>query len=183
MDSNPLTVCRSNADCVIGAADGVAVALWVHQTRPEDVAALAEAAGRARRGPHRWVKLIQIVPDTAITPDAHARTALARMLRGLLGVVSHSVIVHEADGFRAAMVRSIVTGVAALSNPGFPHRVFARLPDAIEWMCEGATVPGARSLEMRQIEATVRQLRTGAARGGATPGGLTKERAPTLDCR
>jgi hypothetical protein len=89
----------------------------------------------------------------------------------------------QADGFRATTIRSIVTGVAALSNPGFPHRVFAKLPDATHWMCEDS-VPGARPLEARQIEALVQHARASAAvaRGpGQRP--PAKESAVSVECR
>lgn len=167
MEPKQLTVVRSNADCIIGAAEGVAVAVWVQHTLVEDVAALGDAARRAVRGPRQPVKLVQIVSATAITPDGAARAALARMLRGLQGTVSHSAIVHEAEGFRAAMVRSIVTGIAALSNPGFPHRVFARLLEATAWMCDDGAALGPRTFEAQHIEAVVERLRSGprSARG------------------
>jgi hypothetical protein len=180
MDLNQLTIFHSNADCVIGAADGVAVALWVRDTSAEDVAALADAARRALRS-HESVKLFQIVSATAAAPDGRARTALARMLRGLQGSASHSAIVHEAEGFRAVMIRSIVTGVASLSNPGFPHRVFAKLPEATAWMCESAS-PGSRLFEPRQLEAVVQQIRT-SGDGMPALARRTKERAISLERR
>jgi len=162
MDAPSVTLCRSNVDCVIGAADSVAVAFWLHQTTVEDVEELGRAARRAQQGSSERVRLVQIVPQTAATPDARVRAALARMLRGLQGIVSHSVIVFEGEGFRAAMVRSIVTSIASLSNPGFPHRVFATLPEAAAWMCDRR---GA--LDARQIEAIVQRVRTAIARGEA----------------
>jgi hypothetical protein len=166
MDPPSVIVCRSNADCVIAAAEGVAVAFWLCHTNVEDVEELARAVRRAQRGSTQRVKLVQIVPQTATTPDAPARAALARMLRGLQGIVSHSVIVFEGEGFRAAMVRSIVTSIASLSNPGFPHRVFARLPEAAAWMCGGSAALGAR-----QIEAVVQHIRTAIVRVGAAARG------------
>jgi hypothetical protein len=163
MDPPALIVCRSNADCVIAAAEGVAVAFWLCHTNVEDVDELARAARRAQQGSTERVRLVQIVPQTAVSPDARARAALAHMLRGLQGVVSHSVIVFEGEGFRAAMVRSIVTSIASLSNPGFPHRVFAQLPDAAAWMCAGRA-----GLDAGQVEAVVQHVRTTIVRGGAS---------------
>jgi hypothetical protein len=128
------TITRSNADCVLGYANGIAVALWRYNTTAPDVQELERTALLAHGAHARPIALIQVVPASALTPDAAARTALARMLLNLNGRVSHSALVHEAEGFRAAMIRSIVTGIAALSNPGFPHRVFARLEEAVAWM-------------------------------------------------
>lgn len=148
MDANEVTICRTNSDCVFGFARGVAVAFWRFHTNAQDVLELEATASQARKASGQPVALIQVVPASAITPDAEARAALARMLRNLYGSVSHSAIVHEAEGFRAAMIRSIVTGVAALSNPGFPHRVFGRLPEAVAWISQENPRLGARKLTM-----------------------------------
>jgi hypothetical protein len=136
--------------------------LWRYHTSADDVRELEAAARRAHEASGRAVGLIQIVPSTAVSPDSHVRKELARMLRDLNGVVSHSAIVHEAEGFRAAMVRSIVTGVAALSNPGFPHRVFTKVPEAAAWMAESDP-----QMSPFVIAATVAQVR---AMVSPTPG-------------
>jgi hypothetical protein len=137
MAANQVTICRGNGDYVVGFARGFAVAYWRYHTSAEYVPELEAAARRAHKAFGAPIGLMQIVPASAITPDSRARTALVQMLRSLNGIVSHSAIVHEAEGFRAAMIRSIVTGVAALSNPGFPHRVFAEVPEAANWMSQG----------------------------------------------
>lgn len=137
MEANQVTICRGNTDYVVGFARGLAVAYWRYHTNAEYVPELEAAALRAHKAFGGPIALMQIVPGSAITPDSRARAALVQMLRSLNGFVSHSVIVHEAEGFRAAMIRSIVTGVAALSNPGFPHRVFAEVPEAANWISHG----------------------------------------------
>jgi hypothetical protein len=157
MKSREVTLCQKNADCVIGYGAGLAVAVWRYHTNAEDVPELATAARRAHAASGHPVGLVQIVPATAITPDGPARAALARMLRELGGVVASSAIVHEADGFRAAMIRSIVTGLTTLSNPGYPHRVFAKLTDAAVWMSQGNG-----HIHAEDIALIVRQLRAGA---------------------
>jgi hypothetical protein len=136
MEATAVTVCRGNPDYVVGYARGVAIAFWRYNTNAEYVAELEATAVRAHKAFGERIGLIQVVAGSAITPDGRARGALAQMLKSLNGIVSHSAIVHEAEGFRAAMIRSIVTGVAALSNPGFPHRVFAEVPEAAGWMSQ-----------------------------------------------
>jgi hypothetical protein len=134
--TNEVVIARKNSDCVIGFTSGVAVAFWRFNTTAADVLELQRAAGQAYDASGKPIALVQIVPGSAVTPDSHARTALARMLTTLHGRVAHSALVHEAEGFRAAMIRSIVTGVAVLSNPGFPHRVFSTLAESITWMTQ-----------------------------------------------
>ena len=136
MEANQVTICRGNSDYVVGFSRGLAVAYWRYHTKAEYVPELEATALRAHKAFGGSIALMQIVAGSAITPDGRARGALVQMLRSLNGFVSHSAIVHEAEGFRAAMIRSIVTGVAALSNPGFPHRVFAEVPEAANWMSQ-----------------------------------------------
>jgi hypothetical protein len=155
MKEGEVTICRTNADHLIGFADGLAIAFWRYHTNAEDVPELANAARRAQAACGRPVGLIQVVPASAITPDGPARAALAGMLRQLDGVVSSSAIVHEAEGFRAAMIRSIVTGLATISKPNFPHRVFGKVGEAAVWMSQSD-----RSASAERIARTVFQLRS-----------------------
>jgi hypothetical protein len=161
MKAHEVTICRTSPDYAVGYAAGVAVAVWRYHTNAQDIPELASAARRAYAACGQPIGLIQIVSATAITPDGPARAALARMLRELSGVVASSALVHEAEGFRAAMIRSIVTGLTAMSSPGYPHRVFAGLRDAAAWMSESnARAPA------KQIEHGVGQIRAAAFREG-----------------
>jgi hypothetical protein len=172
MDAGSVTIARSNADCIIGFAEGVAVAVWLHHTNIEDVAELGRTVRRAHHGSRDSVRVVQVVTQTATTPDARVRAALASLLRGAKGIVSHSVILYEGEGFRAAVVRSIVTSIASLLNPGFPHRVFGRLPDAAAWMSGGDASPNAR-----QIEEVVQRVRAAIVGSDGPTRGATERSA------
>lgn len=137
MPPDAVEITRVNSDCVLGFGAGVAIALWRYETTGADVLELQKTAERAHAAAGQPIALIQVVAASAIPPDAQVRTALGRMLASLLGRVSHSAIVHETEGFRAAMIRSIVTGLVALSNPGFPHRVFSTVEESVSWMTSG----------------------------------------------
>jgi len=136
LKANEIGVVRTNSDCAICFGSGVAVAFWRLYTKVADVAELESAAAQAHEASGKPIALVQIVATSAIAPDTHVRAALGRMLTNLQGRVSCSAIVHEGEGFRASMIRSIVTGVVALSNPGFPHRVFSTLAEAVNWMIQ-----------------------------------------------
>ena len=134
MKAEHVTICQVNPDYVVGFVPGLAVAFWRQHTRPEYVQQLEAVARQAYKASKQPIGLVQIAPVTAIAPDARARTALVRMLRALDGTVGCSALVHETEGFRAALIRSIVTGLAALSSPGYPHRVFTTVGEAAAWM-------------------------------------------------
>lgn len=137
MGAIQVALCENDEDHVVGFGEGLAVVLWRLRTDAGVVPGVEAAARRAHADARHQVGLIQVVAPAAIAPDGAARAALVRALRQLDGVVSHSAIVHEAEGFRAAMIRSIVTGIATLSNPGYPHRVFATVLEAADWMSRG----------------------------------------------
>lgn len=152
--ANQLEVTHKNSDCAIGFTSGVAVAFWRLHTKAADVLELQRAAGQAFEVSGTSIALVQIVLSSALAPDSYARAALAHMLTTLHGRVSHSAIVHEGEGFRAAMIRSIVTGVVALSNPGFPHRVFSTLAESVTWMTKAD-----QRLDAAKINLTVAKVR------------------------
>ena len=155
MEAEHVIICQVNPDCVIGFVPGLAVALWRHHTHPESVQQLEVAARQAYKASKQPIGLVQIAPGTALAPDARARTALVRMLQALNGTVGCSALVHEAEGFRAALIRSIVTGLAALSNPGYPHRVFTTVGEAAAWM--GNHQQGLIPARVRRVVAEVRE--------------------------
>jgi hypothetical protein len=171
MKADQVTIFRMSSDHVVGFTAGLAIAFWRFHTNADDVPGLAEAARRAQAACGKRVALIQVVPATAITPDGPARAALANMLRQLDGVVSSSAIVHEAEGFRAAMIRSIVTGLATLSQPAFPHRVFAKVGEAATWMSalDGGARPERIALAVSQVRSnlTPPRVRSSTAQRGA----------------
>lgn len=164
MKTNEVAIARRNADCVIGFTNGVAVAFWRLHTHATDVLELQRVAGQAYDASGKPIALVQIVPGSALAPDGQARTALARMLANLHGRVSHSAIVHEGEGFRAAMIRSIVTGVVALSNPGFPHRVFSTLAESVTWMSQSDS-----RFDASKITSTVAKVRAAVSIEVETP--------------
>ena len=166
-----VAVCANTPDHVVGFGEGLAVVVWRHQTDAGDVSGMETAARRAHQAAKHQVGLIQVVAPSAIAPDGPARAALAVALRQLGGIVSHSAIVHEAVGFRAAMIRSIVTGIATLSNPGYPHRVFATVREAADWMSRGN-----ERLDAQRIVSVVARVRAEIPGAGVAAGATPPER-------
>ena len=59
-------------------------------------------------------------------PPAASRNELAATLRGA-SFIKASAVAFEGQGFRAAAVRGVVTGLTALARQPFPHKVFAHV--------------------------------------------------------
>lgn len=84
------------------------------------------------------VLILTVVEEGAPMPDAAARNELGRMLKSGAGRTKKSAVVYEGDGFRAAAVRSVVTGISVFSKPPFPHKIFARVADAAGFLASEA---------------------------------------------
>jgi len=130
-------VVRSTGDFAAGFSGQLVAVVWRVRTLDEDVALTTSLVCSVHEATQQLVGLIQIVPPEAVVPDGRMRKTLVKMLRGFEGRVSNSAVIQLGSGFRAAIVRSVVTGLAALSTPSYPHRVFATLREAASWMHEG----------------------------------------------
>ena len=102
------------------------------------------------------VLLLTIVEDGAPMPDASARDALGRLLKSGVGKTKKSAVVYEGDGFRAAAVRSVVTGLSVFSKLPFPHKIFAKVSDAAGFL---ATEAG-HGMTGTQLVTIVRDVRS-----------------------
>jgi hypothetical protein len=78
--------------------------------------------------------VLVVVEQQASPPSAEPRAELVRMFREHTKQILVSGVAMEGQGFRAAMVRSVVTGIAFLIQPTFPLRVFDGLGPATTWM-------------------------------------------------
>ena len=65
----------------------------------------------------------------------------------------------EGSGFRAAAVRSVVVGLTMLAKQGFPHKVFANLPDAADWLDAELAHTVADPFSARDLCRAIRELR------------------------
>jgi len=74
------------------------------------------------------------IPTEAHPPPSEAREAVAIFLRSAAGKVRMSAVMHEGFGFRAAAVRSVVTGLSMLVRLPYPHEIFATVEQAANWL-------------------------------------------------
>jgi hypothetical protein len=78
--------------------------------------------------------LMTIVEQDASMPGYEAREAVAVFMRAGAGRIRMSAVVHEGAGFRAAAVRSVVTGFTMLAKVPYPHRIFATVEQGAKWL-------------------------------------------------
>ncbi|WP_437287418.1 serine/threonine-protein kinase [Sorangium sp. So ce406] len=97
--------------------------IWLQETAEDDVRRVSEACAEFAKQHPRGIGLLTIVEGEAPLPQAAARRALARFLAEASAFIRCSAVVLEGSGFRAAAVRSVVTGLSLVARQRFPHRV------------------------------------------------------------
>jgi len=165
-------VTLASDDLAICYWQNLVVVVWTGNTLPHHVADIRFAVERARKASDGPVCLLQLVIPEAAIPDSGARTALSNMLRSFEGTVSHSAVVHFGSGFRACVVRSVVTAISALRRQGFPHQVFGSIQDSITWL-----VSNVKALQPSPTYRMAQQFYDEAVAGGSRAERLPQTRA------
>jgi hypothetical protein len=81
--------------------------------------------------------LLTIIENGAdVTTPADARNAMSKALNDYERWLRAAAIAYEADGFKATIVRSVVTAINLISGARFPNRVFRDNREALQWLGE-----------------------------------------------
>jgi hypothetical protein len=147
----------ADADCLIATWNNVVICVWCKATNGVGVAALHTAYDAHAKEHPQGVFLMTIVEQHAETPSQAIRAAIARFLEKGAGRTTLSAVVQEGTGFRAAFVRSIVTGVALLAKLPYPHKVFGSVTEATIWF--RIVAPVAQPWSDEQLIEAVREVR------------------------
>jgi hypothetical protein len=120
----------------IGESEVLLVCMWRTVTTLEAIAKLKESAQRMAKGKAGRVAFFTVVEADAEMPDTAVRDALAAMFRSVSDSVICSALVFEGQGFRAAAVRGITTGINLVARQPFPHKVFSNVDEGATWMAK-----------------------------------------------
>jgi hypothetical protein len=148
MSEPQLVVVEATATHTIGLWRNFAVVIWRRETVPEGLTALQTKLGELSRQHPKNVCLMQVIESTGTAPETEVRTALAQLLTSFHEHIVSSSIVFEEAGFRAAVVRAVVTGVTLLARFGFPHVVFSAVGEAAVWHARLAKKGEVRASEL-----------------------------------
>lgn len=96
--------------------------------------------------------LLTIVDVPAPLPALEVRMELVASLHRANGKLARSAVVYEGEGFRAASVRAVVAGIAMFSRPTYPHRVFAQVSAAAQFLAGGPDVAPAPQHLVRAVQ-------------------------------
>lgn len=149
------TLYEATGDHAVASIRDVFVIVWRYRTTMEGVRACRRAFERFSGAHAHAAALLTIVELGAPLPAPEVRQGIANMLASFAPLVKVSALVHEGEGFRAAAVRGVVTGLTMLATVPYPHKVFANVEDGARWMLTDA---GFRSASLRSSEELAREV-------------------------
>lgn len=112
------------------------LAVWKGETHLEAVDLLDAEMRRYRREHPVPIGLLMVVAERAAPPSASVRAQMAHHMRRSQDEIRASALVYEGDGFRAAAIRAVVTGINLVTKTAYPHKIFGSVSSAADWMCE-----------------------------------------------
>jgi hypothetical protein len=89
-------------------------------------------------------KLIEVtLLDRQISmPDAQVRKALDAMVPMLAPYYGCVTAIFEGSGFKAGMIRGVLTGFQLISRLSYPHKIFATVDECASWVYPHAQTLG-----------------------------------------
>jgi hypothetical protein len=91
-------------------------------------------------------------------PPSPVRQAVADFLAEGSTFIKCSAVLMEGAGFRAAAVRSVVTGLTMLARQAYPHRVCS-VPDAVTMLASTLPVASGQPIKIAALRAAIDELR------------------------
>jgi hypothetical protein len=156
--SDQLRILRNEPSHGIAFTGRTLVVHWQTETHASAVIELATllASLAAECGS---LALLQVIGEKAIPPDGSARAALASMLKSNEARIIASAVVFEATGFRAALIRSIVSSISMLSGHKCAHVVFGSTTEGIEWLRAQIKANAGAHQSADSLQVAIAQLR------------------------
>ncbi len=139
------SVLLNDEDFCTGSWRELSVVIWRHDTTRKGIDACRQGLQDLQASHPNGCAVLSIIEPNASMPPGEVRDELSRTLREFGDLIKASGVVFEGAGFRAAAVRSVVTGISLVAKQPFPHKVFATVNAASSWMApsmpDGATSP------------------------------------------
>lgn len=155
VDPAPVVV-SIGPDHAVATWKGFLIQIWRHGTTLDAAKKVRGAAARLaveQKGP---IATLVVVEPGASLPDRDARAQLAGMVSDQRVRMAGAAMVHEGEGFRAAAVRAVVTGLMTMARNPFPHHVTATVAEACTWFDKDRRLPASDLVALPHV---VEQLR------------------------
>jgi hypothetical protein len=145
----------ADADHRLALFGPVLLSVWIQETKIDALRAMEKHIEECANGaPGGRLGFFVVVETGAALPSEVVRAELARIRRR--SAIAFTALVYEGNGFSAALVRGITTGLNLMSDT--TTHIFADVPSATRWVETttpqyGAAVP---------LESALRALRSAA---------------------
>jgi hypothetical protein len=156
-----LAVTSVHEGLVVGSIGPVGFAIWRSKpTRELFEVQRRELAALVANDPGN-VAFLCVVEANAEPPDQEVRDASSSMISAHGKNLRACACVIEGSGFRAAITRTVLAGIALVARNKTPTRFFETVPVAADWLCELVAV-GQESTLSAQVEVARKRLDTAA---------------------
>ena len=156
--STPWKVVTKNHDYALASWNEIVAVVWRHETTVEAVRQLDEAVAELARSHPKGIGMLTVVAEGAPLPPSAARKAIADLLTASTAFIRCSVVIMEGTGFRAAAVRSVVTGLTMLAKHDFPHQI-CDVEGAVRMYTDVLPRATGRALDPNAVRAAINLLR------------------------
>jgi len=120
--SSTWNVVTKTHDYALATWNEIAALVWRHDTTLEGIQNSNTLVADVARQHPKGIALLTLISEVAPMPSSEARKTLAELMSSNR-FIRCSAVIMEGTGFRAAAVRSVVTGLTLLSRHEFPHRI------------------------------------------------------------
>lgn len=155
--SSAWNVVTKTHDYALASLNEIAAIIWLRETTLEGIQSSNRLVAEVARHHPKGIALLTVISEVAPMPSSEARRALADLMSAHLRIRCSAVIM-EGTGFRAAAVRSVVTGLMLLSHHEYPHRM-CDVDGAVKMYTD--VMPGVtgRAWDPNKIRAAINELR------------------------
>lgn len=156
--NEPWRIVVDQDDHVLASWQQIFAVVWRNETTLEGVRALeSECRNFATKHP-QGIGLLTIVSARAPMPPGLVRQAVADFLAQGGAYIKCSAVLMEGTGFRAAAVRSVVTGLTMIAKQAYPHRVCG-VHDAVSMLSRTLSSTSGRAVDPAAFRVAVDDLR------------------------
>jgi hypothetical protein len=144
-------------DHIMATWECVVILIWRAETTSAGIRYAQDVFDALALKYPQGVFLLNVVEPDAPMPVPEVRSGMAAFLTKGGSRMTLSAVVHEGQGFRAAAVRSLVTGLALITKLPYRHKIFSNVAEAVAWF--SVTSPVARAWGPNALVAVVSELR------------------------
>jgi hypothetical protein len=120
-----------------GSYGPIALSVWNGPSTPEHARQAAALLAAVARAEDKILMMAVLGPEVP-PPDAAVREILSEQIQKIEKQILATANVIEGQGFRAATIRAVITGMGLVIRPPYPQKVFARVEQGAAFLAENS---------------------------------------------